>query len=520
MNFFYIISLVIIFGIGCAVRTIPILVNYPFPIGYDSINYYLPVLLEFKSSGLNFDTSFPIYIYIVYFFSFIFFSDIYFSFNFVNVVLFGLFGVSTFLLTNIVLKQPIKRSFIFTIFVIFQLNILRISWDLYRDLLSITLFNLYLIILNGSITSLRIRIPVYLYYFSVILLLTSIVFSDRMIGILTIIFSFIFSIYYRQKHLFYIISVLLILFSLYLVTSDQTTIISSNSNILEILINPLYDKNAFSQIDVSILLISLYGPLFVFFIIGFIRSNYTILKIPTYITIVFSLSWIFIPNYEYIVPERWIIFLGFFISLFAIHGFYYIVMKFLSGRNREIVIFSFIFSFIIYGILFIVMPYGSIYSLTSLFHEYTGFIFPLSMSFNSIETSKNLDLIKSIEWLNQNTENSSLIMGSKHWRGFFDLFLSSQLKYDYIEDWFGQNYSNILKRIENNNTHYFFISDFKIATSLCTYNTQAFSVLLATGEQSINKNNTLSDEIFPFLAPVYKSGDFYVYNTTKLFCNS
>ena len=59
--------------------------------------------------------------------------------------------------------------------------------------------------------------------------------------------------------------------------------------------------------------------------------------------------------------------------------------------------------------------------------------FPLSMSFNSLEISKNQDLVKSIEWINSNTENNSEIIGTLHWRGWFHLFLEKPRQYIYSE---------------------------------------------------------------------------------------
>ena len=47
------------------------------------------------------------------------------------------------------MKQTSNMSLIFTVFVIFQLGTLRISWDLFRDLFSLILFNLFLLMINN-----------------------------------------------------------------------------------------------------------------------------------------------------------------------------------------------------------------------------------------------------------------------------------------------------------------------------------------------------------------------------------
>jgi hypothetical protein len=55
------------------------------------------------------------------------------------------------------------------------------------------------------------------------------------------------------------------------------------------------------------------------------------------------------------------------------------------------------------------------------------------MSFNSLEISKNHDLVKSIEWINSNTKNNSQVIGTMHWRGWFNLFLEKPRQYIFSE---------------------------------------------------------------------------------------
>ena len=43
----------IIFPIGCIVRLIPELFAYPFPIGYDVINYYIPMVTNFDKHWID-----------------------------------------------------------------------------------------------------------------------------------------------------------------------------------------------------------------------------------------------------------------------------------------------------------------------------------------------------------------------------------------------------------------------------------------------------------------------------------
>ena len=120
---YYFYYLLLAFGIGCLVRIIPIILNFPYPVGYDTVNYYLPYLYHFENNWTILLTSFPVYITIVYIFSYIFSVDIYYSFLSSNVILYGFFSISVFLLSKIILNQSFNRSLIFTVFVIFQLEL-------------------------------------------------------------------------------------------------------------------------------------------------------------------------------------------------------------------------------------------------------------------------------------------------------------------------------------------------------------------------------------------------------------
>src|SRR6478735_4738221 len=91
---YYFYYLLLSFGIGCLVRIIPIILNFPYPVGYDTVNYYLPYLYHFENNWNILLTSFPIYITIVYIFSYIFSIDIYYSFLSSNVILYGFFFIS------------------------------------------------------------------------------------------------------------------------------------------------------------------------------------------------------------------------------------------------------------------------------------------------------------------------------------------------------------------------------------------------------------------------------------------
>ncbi|HXT82817.1 MAG TPA: hypothetical protein VN704_00465 [Verrucomicrobiae bacterium] len=502
-----------IFILGCLIRSAPIIINYPLPIGYDSINYYIPNLYHFDNNLIVLVTSFPVFISTVYLFSHFSNISLYHSFLGSNVILYGLFSVSVYLLSNKILNQSYKRSLIFTVFVIFQLGALRISWDLFRNLFSISLFNFFLLILFTfkKNNTLGHFIP----NLSIFLISIVIIFSDRLIGILLIISSFVLSIVYKQKYLFMINSFFTISFLYYFLSFDKITFVSSNIDFFNILLNPLYGKNSFSQLDIFILFLSMYSILIPFLIPGLImarsRDN-MIIKIPLMITMIFSFTWIFVPNYSFLVPERWLLILGIYLSLFSIYGFYLLTDFYLKTRRdilKNGIILSFLSFFVIYGILFIVVPSGNIYSLPSFFQEHTGFILPNSMNFNSLQIKDNQDLLKSIEWINSNTPENSIIIGTKHWRGWFSLFLHKTHNYTYFEEFVNSD-NTILneKQIKN-----FSISLNKKFANLCNghkFNNNKKSLYF------IDLIKRYDTSLFSHV--VFKSKNFIIYNLDSEIC--
>jgi hypothetical protein len=52
----------LVFFMGCVVRLVPELFAYPYPIGYDVINYYIPVTTNFADHWTQISSEFPLYV--------------------------------------------------------------------------------------------------------------------------------------------------------------------------------------------------------------------------------------------------------------------------------------------------------------------------------------------------------------------------------------------------------------------------------------------------------------------------
>ena len=50
-----------LFSTACLIRLLPEVISYPYPIGYDVINYYIPVTTNFSEHWAQVSTQFPLY---------------------------------------------------------------------------------------------------------------------------------------------------------------------------------------------------------------------------------------------------------------------------------------------------------------------------------------------------------------------------------------------------------------------------------------------------------------------------
>ena len=494
-----------VFSVGCVIRAVPTYLNYPYPIGYDSINYYLPFLYNFSEHGINWTTSYPIYLLVVSHFSKLFFIDPYTSFNFINIILYGILGISILFIFARLLKISLLQSILFSVFVLVQLSTLRISWDLYRDLLSLILLNFCLLLINPNSKNLKSRYQMVLSYTSIFCLILITVFSDRMISVLLLVTTFVVAILIRSGYLLLVTSSFIVLFMVYFIKFDDISIFSMQSDFLQTLVNPIYDIDSYSIVNVLTLFVTLYGVLMPFFIYGFLKhkSEFLILKVTTTIALVCSFSWVIVPNYEYLVPERWVIVSGIFISIFAVYGFALMYASIKSKKLKMIAFAVFFSFFIVYGIIFVIAPYGTIVTIPGYFHELTQFIMPVSMSMNSLDINQSKDLVRVIEWINENITENSVVIGSIHWRGWFSLFLDPSNDYKYEE-----NVINITN-LKNN-------SLFKTYSSgLCNINTSGqdskwSTIILVSNSERVIKS------LWTF--QIYGLGQFNVFDISKILC--
>jgi hypothetical protein len=438
-------AVLIAFTIGCLSRLIPELIAHPYPIGYDVINYYIPVITNFNDHWQAVSEQFPLYVVLLYSIHVALHLDPQVVVTVCAIITFGIFGVSLYTAGRRLLKLDELHCLFLAVFVMFQIPILRTEWDLHKDIFSLTTLLLTL----SSATELKdkIRWPIML----VVLILGSVtVIGDRMVGALIIGLLTIYTLFTKNKAFvpvtlvtasFFIIAIVptIHVFSTTIVQAerDQRTNGVQNS-----------EGDFYNPKNLIILFGVVNGPLVPLAIIGFKSCKNALMKIPVILTTIASFSWVVFPDLQSLVADRWIFISGLFLSILAAYG----IIRLLENtkgmaRNRiaKIAMLFLILAIpVTMGLLYQTQPYQHPLSALNIFdHNLESFI-PITMQFNSIEITYNENLLSMIAWINQNTSRNAIIIVENHWRGWMELKLDKGRGFLYVSALDDMN-SSILK---------------------------------------------------------------------------
>ena len=411
-------SYLIVFSVALVLTLIPEILAYPYPIGYDVINYYLPILKNFDDYSATISNQFPLYISLLHTISSTMNVDPRIVITSAVVLLYGLFSLVILSIANKLLHLDNLQSVFLSIFVIFQFSVLRTSWDLHKDLFAITLVFLCLYYIEKS-QNYRKMLAV------IIPLGILIVLADRMIGFLFSISLIISSIMRRDRILGSIAIFIIIVFGFFLITNFDP--ISTN---LQLAGNKYKINEIYNPVNLIVLFLVMNAILLPAGVVGLLKSKSTmnIFKIPFFISLVASFSWIVFPNTSAFLPDRWITIFSIFLSLFSGYGFVLLIEKgYFAISNKKlnnylVVLIPFIFV----GSAFAMSPNNSYLNIYGIFHPYISQYGPLTMQYNSISLPESGSLLSAIEWINNHTQEGSVIMGSKHLRGWMELELKGR----------------------------------------------------------------------------------------------
>ncbi len=408
----------IIFSIAVILRLVPEILAFPYPIGYDVINYYLPILTNFDDHWTSVSNQFPLYILLLHAITSIFHIDPRIVITASAVLIFGSFSLVIHSIARNIFHLSNYQSIFLSLFVIFQVSVLRTSWDLHKDMLALTI-TLYCLSYLGTISNVSKRIMLTILPLSIISVL-----SDRMIGFLLTSVYILYSLVKRERMIAILATITSIIFSVGLLNSID---IITNNIMLGSTANDALQQS-YNSLNLGVLFLVMCGILLPTGVIGFMKAKNVILKIPLIISLVGSFTWIIYPNTSALLPDRWIIIFSIFLSIFSGYGFVTLIeskritISHKKLNNYLVILIPFLFL----GSVFATSPNGSYLNFYGLFHEYVHYYDPMTMQYNSISIPESESLMLLIDWMNNNTPSGSIIVGSKHLRGWMELELENR----------------------------------------------------------------------------------------------
>src|SRR5919107_2767546 len=419
--------IILVFLAGSVIRALPEVVAYPYPIGYDVINYYIPVITNLEEHWSVISGQLPVYTLILY--SLHLFTSLspHFLVSSAGVILYGFFSVSLFVTSRKLLKFNEIYGAYLALFVILQLPVLRTSWDLQKDIFALTL----LLISVSLIVPLRIRIG-HLRLIGSFIAASIAVFADKMVGVLFVSSLIAYALAVRVRYITFLLLITTVLFAIAIGSqygNVQQSLQTSNASPSLILATP--PPKIYDPIALLALFLVVNGPLLIPGGFGLMRSDSRFLKVVTVITAIGSFSWLVFPDKQSLVADRWIFLFGIFLSIFAGYGVLEYLRQNVSCKRRKQILFILLGACALLGISYEVMP-----------HQFTGIwryivgqniepYGPSTMQFNSIAIRNTFNLTSMISWINENTPVDALFIGEKHWRGWMELELEDEREFMY-----------------------------------------------------------------------------------------
>jgi hypothetical protein len=415
---------IIVFVICIALRAIPELAAYPHPIGYDVVNYYIPKVVNFQEQWDTISKQFPLYVTFLYSLSIATGLSPQAIVSSVAVAIAGIFGVSLFYIGRTLLNLQIIQSVFLATFTVFQMAVLRTFWDLHRDVLALAALLFVFSLLGRKDAGWKVL--------SITLILTAMtVAADRMIGALLCVSLAVYLLLTRRKDVAVTAILAISLFSILMVASYQASY--PNTNTITGGTSVINTPEFYSQ-----------GNLLIYFLvvnclvaapatIGILHMQSSLFKIPLFVSLAGSFSWLVFPENNLLAADRWIILTGIFLSIFAGYGILHLINK-LKSNLSAIVACSIIAAFAGIGLAYALMPYDSPFILYGAVQNYIARFAPATMQFNSLDIQDNDNLLSAIAQINENTEHNAIIVGEPHWRGFMELYLKDDRIYHFSND--------------------------------------------------------------------------------------
>jgi hypothetical protein len=449
----------VIFFMGCLVRVIPELVAYPYPIGYDVVNYYIPVVTNFWTHWSVVSGQFPLYVLFLHFVNIASGLDPYLTVVTFCIIVFGLFAVSVFFVGQRLFGLGISYSIFLTVFVIFQLAILRTTWDLHRDVFALSTTFLTF----SLIYKIKQKVNWSIILVAMTLSAASAV-ADGLNGSLFVFSLLIYTVLTKTRIalLCTLVSTTLFAFS---VLPDQNILHKDMEIIPRGFAATSLISTSYNPFNLLILFSATNGPLIPTGVIGFKAMKNSLLKIPWLISLLASFSWVIFPSVNSLAADRWIILSAIYLSIFSAYGIIHVIQRLnIHAKTVITTIFLSIITVVITtGIAYEIMPNDKPLNFYGIARNYVETFVPVTMQINSVDTRQTAKIISAFFWINNNTEANAKIVGYKDWRGWMELELKGNRTFAFSDNLI--ELVNTIKKEKNSSNYLVMYSSQKINNS-------------------------------------------------------
>jgi len=416
-------AFILSFVFGFVIRLIPELLSYPHPIGFDTVYYSARI-----RSGVVWSSWKGI-------FSMWLFEGILVSVNkaaqmdpvlllkLSAPLLYGLNVCGIYHFSRKSLNWSVKTALMGAFFFVFQLASLRMSWDLYRNLLGsgILLFTLPLVTRVGSKKNL-VLLPI----LSLLLVLSHILVAGVLFAavLATLIGNWLSHKRVESLKLVTVVSpAFIVLFVSFFVFPPPSYTPGGLFFFVNYLSGSEAPQSYVSYLELASHVFSLFSLLYLWWlplvIVGFFRDRS--LDVWTLLLLLGSFNGLIIPFFAVDIWSRWMFLLVYPFTFYAVNG----LSKVLESQNKTISLSTkYMKSMKIsrkkaLGILSSAVVLGSLFMFTPPFYDRFGFFaiptttpyFPSSMLYNSLPLRDVDSTIQVLKWLNeQMNESSALLM--------------------------------------------------------------------------------------------------------------
>ena len=406
-------------------RAIPEFSLPKYPVGYDTVVYYAPEILQLSAvPPLELLSKAPLLYVLLWLVKEATKMDVYLMLKMAGPLLYGALATAFLLFLQRYLKWSLKKSLFATLVCFLHPTTLRISWDLFRNELGMLFFFLLIVVLakKGKIrlclSALMAIFVVLSHEFVSILVFLVVPWAARKQG-------------WRWREIlgFLAPAALLFLYQLVpIITAHTFTHPPATSRIIRLvkepiptdtLSDPRFSGSYIRLVDaVARLTVYHYLPLLPIIVLGFFREPLLDVMVgwlcfASYIVLVVPRAY---PFYSY---YRWLILLIYPLSVYVSNGLTHLIKH--RSRSGKIAAYTFIALLLLNG-----LGYASgvgCYMLDPVVATYQ----PYHLVYSSIDPPQIENCISCIRWLNNHSCNSTVLLVEERFRGWAMVYLSEEI---------------------------------------------------------------------------------------------